>query len=64
MQILSVELKENMTGQACYYDVQVVNWTQFYDRLSVLMLQLSIIEQVAPANISHTITNKAVSLAA
>lgn len=64
MQILSVELKNNITGQSFYYDVQVVNWTQFYNRLSVLMLQLSIIEQVSPANISHTITNKTVSLAA
>lgn len=64
MQLLSVELKNNITGQSFSYTVQVVNWTQFYNRLSVLMTQLAIIENVAPENISHTITNKAALLAA
>ena len=58
MQLITVELSNNMTGQQYTYQVQVNNWTQFWNRLSVIMEQLAIIEHVAPANISHTITER------
>lgn len=57
MQLISLKLTNNITGQCFYFTVQVNNWTQFYSRLSVLMLQLAIIENVAAENISHIITD-------
>jgi len=62
MQLIKVELINNITGQSYSYQVQVNNWTQFYNRLGVIMEQLAVIEGVSPANISHNIT--AVLLAA
>ena len=51
-----VTLTNNITGQHFHFYVVVVNMTQFWARLNVLMTQLSIIEGVSPANISHTVT--------
>ena len=64
MQLLTVELTNNISGFTYTYTVQVNNWTQFYSRLNTLMLQLSIVENVAAANISHVITDKTVLMAA
>ena len=56
MQLITLELINNLTGQVFTFTVQVNNWTQFYSRLSVLMDNLATIEDVAPENISHIIT--------
>lgn len=64
MTIINLELTNTMTGQQYFYNIQISNWTQFYSRLGVLMGQLAVIEDVSPANISHTITNQAVLMAA
>ena len=61
MQIITLELTNNITFQTFTYQVQVVNWTQFYNRLGVLMTQLAIIEQVNPNNITHTITENRIA---
>ena len=57
MQLIELTLTNNISGQCFYFTVHVNNWTQFYSRLSVLMLQLAIIENVAAENISHIITD-------
>lgn len=54
-------LTNNITGQQFFFTVQVINWTQFYSRLGVLMFQLSVIENVSPENITHTITETALA---
>ncbi len=51
-----ITLTNNITGQEFYFSVVVVNYTQFYSRLSVLMAQLAIIEGVSPWNISHAVS--------
>ena len=55
--LIELTLTNAMTDQQFYFTVQVFSWTQFYNRLSVLMEQLAVIEQVSPSNISHLITN-------
>ena len=57
--IISLELTNNITGQDFSFKLEVSNWTQYYNRVSVIMYQLSIIENVNPENISHIITEKA-----
>ena len=59
--LIELTLTNAMTGQQFYFTVQVFSWTQFYNRLSVLMEQLAVIEQVSPSNISHLITNAAIA---
>ena len=57
--IISLELTNNITGQVFNFNLEVSNWTQYYNRVSVIMFQLSIIENVNPKNISHIITEQA-----
>lgn len=57
--IISLELTNNITGQVFNFNLEVSNWTQYYNRVSVIMFQLSIIENVNPENISHIITEQA-----
>ena len=61
MSLITVDLINTITGQSFSYTVQVNNWTQFYSRLSVLMAQLAIIEDVSPNNITHIITGTALA---
>ena len=56
-----ITLTNNITGQNFYFLVEVVNYTQLYARLGVLMEQLAAIENVSPANISHIITETALA---
>ena len=53
----TITITNNLTGQVFYFYVEVINQTQLYARLRVLMAQLAVIENVNPANLSHTITS-------
>ena len=56
-----VILTNTMTGQQFFYSVEVVNLTQFYDRLGRIMSQLAVIEGVNPNNIQSTINHAAIA---
>lgn len=53
----TITITNNITGQRFHFYVEVVNHTQMYNRLRVLMAQLAVIENVNPANLSHTINS-------
>lgn len=50
-----ITITNNLTGQEFHYYVEVVNYTQMYSRLRVIMRQLAIIEHINPANLSYNI---------
>ena len=56
-----ITITNNITGQQFDFRVVVVNRVQFYNRLNSIMSQLAVIENVHPANLSHTITETAIA---
>jgi hypothetical protein len=61
MQLIDLTLTNTITGQEFNYSVQVNSWPHFYYRLSLIMEQLAIIENVNPNNITHIITGTALA---
>lgn len=53
----TITITNNITGQQFFFYVEVVNMTQLYARVRVLMTQISIIENINENNVSHTITS-------